>query len=66
MSIFELSVYSPTIEETWKGTGIRRLNIDGPINEKWRETLEVVVYKVSKYLPSWARHTSYLPSPSDT
>jgi hypothetical protein len=51
MSIFELSVYSPTIEETWKGTGIRRLKIDGPINEKWRETLEAVVYKVSKYLP---------------
>ncbi|HTF67592.1 MAG TPA: hypothetical protein VK638_33425 [Edaphobacter sp.] len=51
MSIFELSVYSPTIEETWKGTGIRRLKIDGPINEKWRETLEAVVYKVTKYLP---------------
>jgi len=51
MSIFELSVYSPTIEETWKGTGIRRLKINGPINERWRETLEAVVYKVSKYMP---------------
>jgi hypothetical protein len=49
MSIFELSIYSPTIEETWKETGIRRLKIDGPINEKWCEVLEAVVYKISKY-----------------
>jgi hypothetical protein len=44
-SIFELSIYSPTIEETWKGTGIRRLKIDGPINEKWREILKAVVIR---------------------
>jgi len=32
MSIFELSIYSPTIEETWKDIGIRRLKLDGAIN----------------------------------
>ena len=50
MSIFELSVYSPTIEETWKDTGIRRLKISGVINGNWSEVLEAVVYKISKYL----------------
>jgi hypothetical protein len=50
MSIFELSVYSPTIEETWKDTGIRRLKIEGAINGNWSEVLEAVVYKISKYL----------------
>jgi hypothetical protein len=30
MSVFELSVYSSTIEETWKKSGISRLKIDGP------------------------------------
>jgi hypothetical protein len=50
MSIFELSIYSPTIEETWKDTGIRRLKVEGPIDEDWSEVFEAVVYKISKYL----------------
>lgn len=50
MSMFELSVYSPTIEEMWKETGIRRLKIDGSIGRNWGEVLEAVVYKTSKYL----------------
>jgi hypothetical protein len=50
MSIFELSIYSPTIEETWKETGIRRLKLDGAINGDWGEVFEAVVYKISKYL----------------
>jgi hypothetical protein len=50
MSIFELSVYSPTIEEVWKETGIRRLRLEGTIDERWSEVLEAVVYKTSKYL----------------
>jgi hypothetical protein len=50
MSIFELSIYSPTIEETWKDSGIRRLKLDGAINGDWSEAFEVVVYKISKYL----------------
>jgi hypothetical protein len=50
MSIFELSIYSPTIEETWKDTGIRRLKLDGGINGDWSEVFEAVVYKISKYL----------------
>jgi hypothetical protein len=34
MTIFELSIYSPTIEETWKDSGITRLKIDGfPIRD---------------------------------
>jgi hypothetical protein len=28
MTVFELSVYSPTIEETWKDSGIIRLKVD--------------------------------------
>ena len=50
MSIFELSVYSPTIEEMWKETGIRRLKLEGAIDGNWGEVLEAVVYKTSKYL----------------
>lgn len=50
MTIFELSVYSPTIEETWKESGIRRLKIEGQIDWKWKDVLEGVAYKVSKYL----------------
>jgi len=50
MSIFELSIYSPTIEETWKDTGIRRLKLEGAINGDWNEVFEAVVYKISKYV----------------
>jgi hypothetical protein len=50
MSIFELSVYSPTIEEMWKDTGIRRLKVEGAITGNWSEVLEAVIYKTSKYL----------------
>ena len=58
MSIFELSVYSPTIEETWKDSGIRRLKIEGVIGENWSKVLEAVVYKTSKYL---AHNNFFLP-----
>ena len=50
MSVFELSVYSPTIEETWKKSGINRLKIDGVLDHKWQEPLEAVVYNAGKYL----------------
>jgi hypothetical protein len=50
MSIFELSVYSPAIEEMWMDTGIRRLKIEGAITGNWSEVLEAVVYKTSKYV----------------
>src|SRR5260370_33514453 len=36
MSVFQLSVYSPTNEETWKKSGISRLKIDGPLDQRWR------------------------------
>jgi hypothetical protein len=49
MSIFELSVYFPTIVEIWKETGIRRLKLEGPIDGKWGEVLEAVLYKTSKH-----------------
>jgi hypothetical protein len=51
MTIFEVSVYSPAIEEIWIDTGIRKLKTDGSINGKWAEAVEAVLYKVSKYLP---------------
>jgi len=50
MTMFELSVYSPTIEETWMTTGIRRLKVDGAISEKWSEVFEATIYAVSKYI----------------
>ena len=50
MSVFELCVYSPTIEETWKKSGISRLKIDGVLDRKWQEPLEAVVYNAGKYL----------------
>jgi hypothetical protein len=50
MSMFELTVYSPTIEETWKRSGISRLKIDGVLDHKWQEPLEAVVYNAGKYL----------------
>jgi hypothetical protein len=43
MSVFELSVYSPTIEETWTNSGISRLKVDGTLDHKWQEPLEAVV-----------------------
>lgn len=50
LSIFEISIYSPTIEETWRGSGISRLKTDGVINWKWSEVLESIVYNTSKYI----------------
>jgi len=51
MSVFELSIYSPTIEETWKQSGISRLKIDGVLDHRWQELLESMVYNAGKYLP---------------
>jgi hypothetical protein len=50
MSVFELTVYSPAIEETRKTSGISRLKIDGVLDHKWQEPLEAVVYNAGKYL----------------
>jgi hypothetical protein len=49
LSMFEISIYSPTIEETWRETGISRLRTDGVINRRWSEVLESIVYNTSKY-----------------
>jgi hypothetical protein len=50
MTMFELSVYSPTIEETWKDSGISRLKVDAIPDQRWQEPLEAVVYIAGKYL----------------
>lgn len=50
MTMFELSVYSPTIEETWKDSGISRLKVDSLPDQRWQEPLEAVVYNAGKYL----------------
>jgi hypothetical protein len=50
MTLFELTVYSPTIEEVWKETGISRLKIEGAISRRWHEVFEAVAYKTSKYV----------------
>jgi hypothetical protein len=59
MSVFELSVYSPTIEETWKKSGIGRLKIHGTLDKRWQEPLEAVVYNAGKYL-TWIGGTDSL------
>ncbi|WP_125487296.1 hypothetical protein [Edaphobacter aggregans] len=50
MSVFELIVYSPTIEETWKKSRISRLKIDGVPDKKWQHPLEAVIYNAGKCL----------------
>jgi hypothetical protein len=50
MTIFEMSVYAPTIEEAWKQSGISRLKIEGSPTKKWAEAIEAVVYTSCKYL----------------
>jgi hypothetical protein len=50
LSMFDISTYSPTIEETWRGSGISRLKTDGVINGRWSEVLESIVYNTSKYI----------------
>jgi hypothetical protein len=50
MSLFEISVYAPTVEEAWKDSGISRLRLDGPITNRWAEVIESVVYTVCKYV----------------
>jgi hypothetical protein len=50
LTVFEISVYSPTIDEAWKGTGVSRLKVDGAVTGKWQEVFEAVVYKLTKYL----------------
>ena len=50
LTMFEISVYSPTIEEAWADTGISRLRIDTEPNHRWYEVLEAVCYKAAKYI----------------
>ncbi len=50
MTIFEKSVYAPTIEEAWKQSGISRLKVESGPTNKWAEALESVVYTAGKYL----------------
>ncbi|QNI35819.1 hypothetical protein [Edaphobacter albus] len=49
-SVFEVSVYPPTIEETWMKSGIKRLKVDGTPDQRWQEPIEAVVYNAGKYL----------------
>jgi hypothetical protein len=50
LTVFEISMYSPTINEAWKETDVSRLKVDGAITGKWQEVFETVVYKLTKYL----------------
>ncbi|HEY0308092.1 MAG TPA: hypothetical protein VGB94_08025 [Acidobacteriaceae bacterium] len=50
MTIFEISIYAPTIEEAWKQSGISRLKTDDPPSSKWTEALEAVVYTACRYI----------------
>ena len=50
VTLFEVSVYAPTVEEAWKDSGISRLRVDGPITSRWDGTMEAVLYTVCKYV----------------
>jgi hypothetical protein len=49
MTMFELSVYVPSIEDAWTKSKIKRLKVDQPPNESWSDSLEAVLYHLSKY-----------------
>ena len=50
MSMYELSIYSPTIEEAWTDTGISRLRTDEIPDERWYKAFEALVYKAGQYV----------------
>ena len=50
LSLFEISIYSPTIEETWKKSVIGRLMTTELPNPRWKEPLEAVAFHAGKYL----------------
>ena len=50
MTLFELSVYAPTIEEALKHSGIGRLKVESSPTPKWGDALESVVYTADKYV----------------
>jgi hypothetical protein len=50
MTMFELSIYSPTIEEAWTDTCISRLKVDAAPGPKWIDPLEAMVYPAGMYL----------------
>lgn len=50
MTVFEISVYAPTIEEAWKRSGISRLKMETVPIKKWTEVLESIVYIACKYI----------------
>lgn len=51
MTVFELSVYFPTIDEAWRDTGINRLRLDERPSQEWQPILEAVVHKAGKNVP---------------
>ena len=51
MTLLELSVYAPAIQEAWADTGISKLNVDATPNRRWCETMEAICDKAGKYLP---------------
>jgi hypothetical protein len=50
MTLFELSVYSPTIQEALIDSGIGQLKADTTPTRKWFEPLEAVVDRVGRHL----------------
>ncbi len=50
MTIFEVSVYAPTIADAWTQSGIRRLKLDEAPTARWAEAVEAVIYTASKYI----------------
>jgi hypothetical protein len=50
MTMFELSVYLPTIREAFTDSGIGQLKVDSTPARTWLQPLEVVIDRASKRL----------------
>jgi hypothetical protein len=50
MTMFELSVYLPSIEDAWTKSKIKRVKLEQTPNAAWNDPLEAVLYHLSKYV----------------
>ncbi len=50
MTIFEVSVYAPTIADAWTQSGIRRLKLEEAPTAHWTEAVEAVINTAGKYI----------------
>jgi hypothetical protein len=50
MTMFELSVYLPSIEDAWTKSKIKRVKTEQTPNAGWSDPLEAVLYHLGKFI----------------